>query len=302
MKSLKIRLSIMMFLQYAIWGAWTTTLGDHLAQIGFTGPQIGQIYGCLWLACMVAPFIGGQIVDRFIPTQLFLGVAHTVGAFLLYKTAVQHDYGQMWWWMLGYSLLYAPTLALTNSLSFHHLEDASRDFPKIRVWGTPGWILVGWFILVLRQNWQTDVWEGGSDVLMVGAACSLLMGIYCFTLPHTPPKKEGENPLAFLEAIQMLKDKNFLVFILVSFVVTTELQFYYVTTAPFLRDMEVPSAWLAAVKTTAQIAEFFVMLFLLHISLKKLGVRKTMVIGMLLLGRCATSCSASRTCPSSSHR
>ncbi len=281
MSGLKTRLCIMMFLQYAIWGSWTTALGAHLAKIGFDTSQIGAIYGCLWIACIIAPFIGGQIVDRFFPTQLFLGIAHIIGAILLYMTAIQTEFGPMRWWMLAYSLFYAPTLALTNSLCFHHLKDVEREFPKVRVWGTPGWILVGWVILLIRHYWKTDEWAGGSDLLMIAAVCSLIMGVYCFTLPHTPPKKEATSPFAFLEALRMLKDKNFLIFALVSFVVTTELQFYYVTTAPFLKDMNTPTKWLAAVKTTAQIAAFFVLWLLLHRSLKKYGVRKTMAIGIL---------------------
>ncbi len=281
MKAVKTRLCIMMVLQYAIWGSWTTALGAHLARIGFTSNQIGAIYGCLWIACIIAPFIGGQIADRFFPTQLFLGVAHVVGAVLLFMTARQTEFGPMWRWMFAYSLFYAPTLALTNSLSFHHLDDVEREFPRIRMWGSPGWIAVGWIVLLIRQQWHTHEWAGGSDLLMIAAGFSLVMGLYCFTLPHTPPKRKGENPFAFLEAIHLLKDKNFLIFAVVSFVVTTELQFYYVTTAPFLQDMQAPTEWLAAIKTTAQIAEFFVTWFLLGLSLKKWGVRKTMVIGML---------------------
>ena len=284
MSFLKTRLSIMMFLQYAIWGSWTTALAAHLSKIGYSGPQIGAIYGCLWLACMIAPFIGGQIVDRFFPTQLFLAAAHLIGAVLLFltsKAAVPGEYNKMWWLMFAYSLFYAPTLALTNSLSFHNLKDPEGEFPKIRMWGTPGWIFVGWLVLFVRHFWQTENWAGGSDLLMIAAGCSLLMGLFCLALPHTPPKREGENPFAFLEALQMLKDKNFFIFVLVSFVITTELQFYYIPTAPFLIDMGSPEKYVAAIKTVAQIAEFFVMWLLLHRSMKRFGVRKTMAIGIL---------------------
>lgn len=279
---LKIRLSVMMFLQYAIWGSWTTALGLHLEEkLGFSGAEIGAIYGCLWLACIIAPFIGGQLVDRFMPTQVFLGIAHLIGGVLLYFTAIQHEYSSMWGWMFAYSLFYAPTLALTNSISFRNLEDPEGGFGKIRTWGTVGWIVVGWIVTLIRSVWGTQDWTGGSDLLVIAAVFSIAMGIYCFTLPHTPPKKNKENPFAFLEALSLLKDRNFFIFMFVSFIVTTELQFYYIPTAPFLEDMGAKPEWITAIKTVAQIAEVLVLLFVLHISIKKYGVRKTMVVGIL---------------------
>ncbi len=281
MNSRTIRLGIMMLFQYAIWGAWTTSLMPHLEKLEFTGSQIAAIYGCLWLACMIAPFIGGQFVDRLIPTQIFLGAAHLLGAACLCVTALQTNFLPMWTWMFLYSLLYAPTLPLTNSLAFHHLRDAEGQFGRIRVWGTIGWILAGWLVFLIRTTWHTETWTNRSDLLLIAAGLSFLMGLFCFALPHTPPKKESSSPLAFLEALSMLKDKNFLLFILCSFVVTTELQFYYVPTAGFLRDLGMSEAKVPAALTLAQIAEILVLIFLLHLSLKKLGVRKTMLIGIL---------------------
>ncbi len=271
----------MMFLQYAIWGSWTTALGGYLDKIGFSGSEIAAIYGCLWLACMIAPFIGGQIADRLMQTQNFLGFAHLAGAGLLYLTATQLEFSGMWTWMFIYCLFYAPTLALTNSICFRNLANPETDFGKIRMWGTIGWIFVGWLVTFIRSNWQTEAWTGGSDLLVIAAATSAIMGFYCFTLPKTPPVANKQNPFAFLEALSLLKDKNFLIFMMASFVVTTELQFYYIPTAPFLMDMGAEEAWVTAIKTVAQIAEVAVLLFLLHLSIKKLGIRITMVIGML---------------------
>jgi len=271
----------MMFLQYAIWGSWTTALAVQLVKLGFDGQQIGMIYGCMWLACMIAPFIGGQLVDRFMPTQMFLALAHITGAALLYLTAMQSEFSMMWKWMFVYCLFYAPTLALTNSICFRNLKDAEGEFGRIRMWGTVGWITVGWLVTFMRHTWHTESWQGGIDLLAFASACSLLMGIYCFFLPHTPPIKRAAEPLAFLSALSLLKDKNFFIFMLVSFIVTTELQFYYVPTAQFLNDMGTPETWLTGVKTTAQIAEVFVLLFLLHISIRKLGLRRTMAIGII---------------------
>ena len=281
MGDLKTRFGIMMFLQYAIWGSWTTALGAHLDKLGFSGSEISAIYGCLWLGCIIAPFIGGQIADRLFPTQLFLSIAHLLGGVLLYFTALQTEFSSMWTWMFAYCLLYAPTLALTNSICFRNLENAEVEFGKVRMWGTIGWIAVGWMVTFMRSQWQTADWTGGSDLLMFAAVASIIMGVYCLTLPKTPPVTSQKSPLAFLEALSLLKDRNFLIFMMASFVVTTELQFYYIPTAPFLLDMGAEETWLTAIKTVAQIAEVVVLLFLLHISIQKLGVRLTMVIGIL---------------------
>ena len=281
MGDLKTRFGIMMFLQYAIWGSWTTAIGAHLDKLGFSGSEISAIYGCLWLGCIIAPFIGGQIADRLFPTQLFLSIAHLLGGVLLYFTALQTEFSSMWTWMFAYCLLYAPTLALTNSICFRNLENAQVEFGKVRMWGTIGWIAVGWMVTFMRSQWQTADWTGGSDLLMFAAVASIIMGVYCLTLPKTPPVTSQKSPLAFLEALSLLKDRNFLIFMMASFVVTTELQFYYIPTAPFLLDMGAEEAWLTAIKTVAQIAEVVVLLFLLHISIQKLGVRLTMVIGIL---------------------
>lgn len=277
----KFRFGIMMLLQYAIWGSWTTALGVHLVKLGFSGSEIAAIYGCMWLGCIIAPFLGGQIADRLMQTQKFLGFAHLIGAVLLYFTAIQLEYQPMLWWMFFYSLAYAPTLALSNSICFRNLDNAEEDFGKIRMWGTVGWIGVGWLVTFMRSTWQTQTWAGGSDLLIIAAAISLIMGLFCFTLPKTPPVSSKKNPFAFLDALSLLKDRNFLIFMLVSFVVTTELQFYYIPTAPFLLDMGAEEAWLTAIKTVAQIAEVVVLLFLLHLSIRKFGIRLTMVIGIL---------------------
>jgi nucleoside transporter len=277
-----VRLSVMMFLQYAIWGAWSTALAQYLeSTLGFSGQQIGWIFACLWLACMVTPFIGGQLVDRFMPTQLFLALAHLLGAVFMYLAATQTEFTPMWGWMLAYSLCYAPTLALTNSICFHNLRDAERDFGRIRQWGTIGWIVAGLAVWGIRSTWQSEQWVDKSDLLLIGAVLSLLMGVFCLALPHTPPRKSSQSPLAFLEALSLLKDRNFLVFILVSFVVTTELQFYYIPTANFLVDRGAASTAVTAIMTVAQVAEIVVLFALLHVALKRFGVRRTMAIGIL---------------------
>lgn len=282
MTALKQRFGAMMFLQYAVWGAWAPALGAYLLNnLEFTGGQTGGIYLTLWLGCILAPFLGGQIADRFVPTQVFLALAHLLGGGLVLVAAWQTDFMGMWFWMFLYALCYAPTLALTNSICFHHLADPGRDFGSIRLWGTLGWIVVGLALWGIRGVWHTEEWTTHSDLLLVTAALSLVTAVYCLCLPHTPPRREAGHPLAFLEALRLLKDRNVRVFMVIAFLVTTELQFYYIPTAAFLEDRGVDNSQVTAVMTLAQMAEVLVLMFLLHRSLKHLGLRVTMIIGVL---------------------
>jgi len=286
----KIQLSIMMFLQYAIWGAWAPVLSEYLMRskdlggLGLNGLQVGFIYSLLPLATIISPFIGGQIADRYFPTQYVISFLQFIGGALLIAMAYVKDYTILVWLMLIYCIFYAPTLALTNSIAFINLKDSEKEFGVIRVWGTIGWIaaglaLAGW--RMIAKSTPAIALQG--DTLFLAGIFSIVMGVTSLMLPHTPPKKEGTNPLAFLEAIKMLKDRNFLVFALISFVVATELQFYYVLTSPFLTSAKigVAKSAVSGVMVIAQIAEIFVMALLLPLVIEKYGIRKTMVYGIL---------------------
>ena len=277
---LYLKLSVMMFLEFAIWGAWAPVLASHLiGSLKMSGKKTGWIYAMLWLGCIVSPFIGGQIADRWVATEYFLAVVHLAGGVLLLMAAGR----QKFWSLLGlmglYSLLYAPTLALVNSLMFSHLTDSSTQAGKIRVWGTIGWIVAGLSLALWRRIGKLKV--RGSDSLMLAGVLSLIMGVFCLFLPHTPPPDEPANPLAFMEAFKMLQDPNFLIFLIISFVVTTELQFYYVPTAPFLEDIGVQRRNVSAVMTIAQFAEIIGMAVLLPLLLPKLGFRWMLVVGVI---------------------
>lgn len=275
---LRIRLSVMMFLQYLVWGAWATVGNTFFEAQGFSPGQIGWLFGALYLACIVSPFIGGQIVDRYFATQYFLGVAHLLGGVFLLLIARETDFTKTMTYMMIYSLLYAPTLPLTNSICFHHVKDPAKDFGGLRVWGTLGWIAAGALLTGLRRYVASDI---RGDLFYLAGGASLALGLFCFALPHTPPKKEAENPFAFIEAIKLLKDKNFLIFFLISFVVTTELQFYYIPTSSFLQHIGISGDDVPLVMTTAQIAEILTMAVLLPIVMAKLGIRKTLAIGVI---------------------
>ena len=283
--SVKFRLGAMMFLQYAIWGSWATGLSAYLQNnLGFSGWELGVIFSLLPLATIISPFIGGQFADRWFPTQKVIAVLQLIGGVILILIANITAFAPMMWLMLLYSLLYAPTLALTNSIAFINLQNSEKDFGKIRVWGTIGWIAAGlalaaWRVLAKSPD---DIAMKG-DMLILAGVFSLLMGLLSFGLPKTPPKKEGTKPWAFLEALKMFKDRNFLIFALISFVVATELQFYYVLTSPFLTSaaIGVSQKSVTAVMTIGQFAEIFVMAFLLSWALRKFGTGKTMTLGIL---------------------
>jgi nucleoside transporter len=283
--SVKSRLGTMMFFQYAIWGAWASVLSAYLMNdLGFSGVQAGFIYSLLPIATIISPFIGGQLADRYFPTQKVIGVMQLAGGILLLLGAAVASYNGMIWLMLVYCLIYAPTLALTNSIAFANLQDSEKDFGTIRVWGTIGWIAAGWSLTGWRLVAKSiPALAVKGDLLFLAGLFSIIMGLQSFSLPHTPPKKEGTKPWAFLEALKMVKEKDFLVFTVIAFVVATELQFYYVLTAPFLTSASigVSNTMISLVMTIAQFAEIFVMAFLLPKFLPKYGIKKTMIIGVL---------------------
>ena len=206
-----------------------------------------------------------------------------VGGALLIWVSTMSDYRLMVGVMLFYCLLYAPTLALTNSVAFINLKNSEKEFGQIRVWGTIGWIAAGLSLTL----WRNLSGGGGiamqGDMLLLAGICSLAMGLFAFGLPHTPPQKEGAKPWAFLEALKMMRDKNFLIFIIISFVVATELMFYYILTAPFLTSpqIRVSQANLPMVMAIAQLAEIFVMALLLPYLIKKTSIRKILALGVL---------------------
>ncbi|MGA2533662.1 MAG: MFS transporter [Candidatus Aminicenantales bacterium] len=283
--SVKFRLGAMMFLQYTIWGSWMPVLSAYLQNnLGFNGVQTSLIYSLLPLATIISPFVGGQFADRWFPTQKVIAALQLAGGVLLIAMAGITAFTPMMWLMLLYSLIYAPTLALTNSIAFVNLKSSEKEFGAIRVWGSIGWIaaglaLAGW--RALAKSPDGVALKG--DTLILAGLFSLVMGVFAFSLPSTPPKKEGAKPWAFLEALKMFKDKSFAIFAAICFVVATELWFYYILTAPFLTSAAIglSQRYVSAVMTIAQVAEIFVMAFLLSRALRKYGMRKTMTLGIL---------------------
>ena len=279
------RLSLMMFLQYAIWGAWAPALAGYLeVQLGFSGWGLGLIYAAFPLANLVAPFTGGQVADRWLPTQVALSIFHLLGAGFLLWMAYTETLSAMLIMMLLYCLVFAPTLALTNALAFQHLADGQRDFGPIRVWGTLGWIGANWALTGMRVLFDTES-AGYIDTFILAAGFSLILGLFSLALPHTPPAREAPDPLAFRKSFALLKDRNYLSFFIIAFVVATELQLYYILTFPYLQTIGpavgITSENLPAWMTIGQIAEIFTMALILPYALSRWGVRVSMLVGIL---------------------
>jgi len=273
--SVRLKLSAMMFLQYFIWGSWYVTMGTYLGRLGFAGEQIGLAYSSTAIAAMVSPFFVGLVADRFFATEKVLATLHLAGAALLFYASTLDTFGSFFPALIGYTLCYMPTLALTNSLSFHQMRDPGKEFPGIRVLGTIGWIAAGLTIGFMGV-------EATALPLKIGAAMSVLLGLYCFALPHTPPTKVGGRVTARevlgLDALALMKERSFAIFVIASFLICIPLTFYYSFTNLFLNELGV---WNAAGKMTmGQMSEIFFMLVMPWFFLR-LGVKWMMVVGML---------------------
>ena len=281
--SIRFRFSVMMLLEYMVWGAWYPDFSAYLGKaLGWTDGQVGSIYALLPIGCMVAPFVAGQIADRYFPTDKLLAVLHLLGAVPLFVMASARSYDGVWIWMLLWALLFGPTLALTNSICFHHMPAAEGNFGLVRVWGTIGWIVVGLLLGVGLREWLPGVLGplGGFDGMWLACGLSVVLGLFCFFLPHTPPAGKGASPLAFLGALKMLRNREFAVFLGIAFVVATELMFYFILTGPFLYAIGIAQGSAPAWMTIAQAAEIGTMIFLPKM-LKKWGIRGTMMVGIL---------------------
>jgi nucleoside transporter len=277
-------LAVMMFLQYAIWGAWSVALSGYLEkELGFKGLGLALIYNALPLMSLIVPFTAGQVADRFMPAQRALALFHLLGGLLLFGLAFQRELLPMTALMLGYTFFYAPTLALSNSVAFRNLKDPEIEFGPIRVWGTIGWIAANLLVTFVRSNFQSLQW-GIIDVFALAGGISVLAALLSLTLPHTPPAKESSDPLAFTKAFDLLRDPNYRIFFIIALIVATELPLYYVLTFPFLQlagsVVGITSENLPSWMTIAQVAEIFTIALMLPAVLPIWGVRKTMLLGI----------------------
>jgi nucleoside transporter len=263
-----------MFLQYFVWGCWYVTMGTWLGQtLHFSGEQIGLAFGTTALAAMISPFFMGMVADRFLATEYVLAGLHIVGAVLLFYASLQTTFGAFYGVLLLYTLCYMPTLALSNSISFHQMKDPGSEFPAIRVLGTIGWIVAGLAIGTLGL-------EATATPLKLAAAGSLVLGAFCLALPHTPPQRQSRARLADmlgLDALKLLGERSFAVFVIGSFLVCIPLQFYYAFANLFLNELNVTNA--AGKMTLGQMSEIFFMLVMPWF-FRRLGVKYMLLVGM----------------------
>jgi nucleoside transporter len=270
------QLSAMMFLNYVVWGSWYVTIVTYLKEtLHFTPTEAGTVFGTAALASMISPFFAGMIADRFFATEKVLAALHFIGAILLYLVTRVDTFGPVYAIMLAYCICYFPTIALTNTLALKQMKDPGREFPIIRLFGTFGWIAVGQLL-----SWLD--FEKTSGMFLLGAGASVAMGIYSLTLPHTPPAGAGgpinARSLLGLDALVMLKDRSYLVFILAMILGCIPLTFYFSFTNDYLNQMHVANA--ASKMTLGQASEIVAML-LMPLVFRKMSVRAIIMLGLL---------------------
>jgi len=269
-----ILLALMMLLEYFIWGAWYVTMSTYMSEhLHSSGLQIGAAYSALAIATMISPFFVGLIADRFFAAQKIMGILHLLGAALLFFATTITDNGPFYWVILFYSLLYMPTIALSNSVAFSQMSDPGKQFPWIRVFGTIGWIVAG----IIIGSYQL---EKTSSTFLIAAGASAALGLLSFILPNTPPRANtGTSASRALgtEAFVLFKDRPYLIFFIAAILVCIPLSFYYGFANNFLNELQVENA---ATKMT--LGQFSEGLFILAIPFLfyRIGVKKMLLLGM----------------------
>ena len=282
----RIQLSAMMFLEFFIWGGWFVTLGTFLNNnLSATGGQAASVFSTQSWGAIIAPFVIGLIADRYINAEKILGALHIIGAILMYQMYNADNISVFYPYVLAYMILYMPTIALVNSVSFNQMKDPEKEFSNIRVFGTIGWIVAGLLISFLF-HWDTEENTAKGllkNTFLMSSIASLVLGLFSFTLPKTPPSKSANEKVSLkeiigLDALKLLKDKNFAIFFISSILICIPLAFYYQNAHPFLSNIGMSNP--TGKMTIGQISEVLFLL-LLPLFFKKYGFKKTILIGML---------------------
>ena len=274
-----------MFLEFFIWGAWFVTLGTFLGtNLKASGAETAAVFSTQSWGAIIAPFIIGLIADRYFNAERILGVLHLVGAFLMYQMYQSSDLSSFYIYVFSYMVLYMPTLALVNSVAFNQMKDPEKEFSSIRVWGTIGWIVAGLSISYIFHWDSAENLASGmlKNTFLLAGIAALVLGLLSFTLPATPPKVSDEKikigDIIGLDALKLLKDKNFAVFFISSILICIPLAFYYQNANPFLTEsgLENPTGKMAI----GQISEALFLL-LIPVFFSKYGFKKTILVGMV---------------------
>ena len=274
----------MMFLEYAIWASWYVTMGRYLGGVlNFSQQEIGLAYNSTALAAILSPFFVGMVADRFFATEKVLAVLHVLGGVLVLGLAKATTFPMFYGLLIAHTLCYMPTLALTNSISFGQMKDPGKEFPRIRVLGTISWIVTVWAIGQMASTARFKGFDVTTPMpFVIAGVASILMGIYCLTLPHTPPtSRQGKVTVADvlgLEALQMLKERSFAVFVFSAFLISIPLSFYFSFAPTFCGELDMPNA--TAKTVLGQVSEIFFLLVMPWF-FARLGVKWMLIVGML---------------------
>jgi len=273
---LYIALSFAMFMEFAVWAAWMPVLAARLlGPLKMSGKQTGWIYATFPIACIFMPLVSGQLADQYVNTEIILGVAHLLGAVLMFIAARKTTFKGLLVVMFLYSLCYAGTLPLVNAILFANVSNVA-DQSKVFLWAPVAWALTGWFLSGWRWIFKTG--EQGRDCLYLAGILSVVMGVGCLVLlPSMEPSGTGEMPI--IKAMGLLKDSNYLIFIVVSMVFFALMQFYFLGTAPFMQDMGIPAKNVPASMGIAQAVQAIATFFLMAFCMSKLGTKWTLIIG-----------------------
>lgn len=275
------QLSIMMFLQIFVWGAWFVTLGSYLSNIGFSGAEIGTAYLTNNIAAIISPLFIGLVADRFFAADRMMAYLHLLGGGVLYYVSGLEGVSAITFGLLFYNACYMPTIALANAVCFNQMTAPDEQFPKIRVWGTIGWIIAGLLITFVLGT-QIENVEATALPMKMAAVGSIILGAYCFTLPNTPSRSKGKKTsigdMLGFEAFALLKDKSFAIFSACSLLISIPLAFYYAFANLYLNEIGMTEV--AAKMTLGQVSEVGFMV-LMPFFFRKLGVKWMLLVGML---------------------
>ncbi len=274
--SIKSRLSILMFLQFFIWGSWYVTAGTYLLEkLSFTGIEVGMVYGSTAIAAILSPVLFGRIADQWMAMEKILFLLHGIGSIIMLALSFTHHFLYFYPLVVVYSLLYMPTFTLTSAMTFHHVLDTTKDFSRIRVWGTIGWIVAGLLIGWLQL-------ESSRIPLQIYALTSIFQSLYCLTLPTTPPSRRGSSKTLFSgEVLILLRQRSFLVLTIALSLLCIPSAFYYSFTNPFLTEVGIKSA--ASLMSIGQVSEIIFMLTL-SFFLRRVGLKNLLILGMCSWG------------------